>query len=447
LGWGVIPASAHPPPQPSPILFGTESALRSLAFVVNSPQFPGRRGRFRPRDGLWQRADAYDAGMAARPRATVKERDLQGFKYFQILQPFLDRLHSDATQRDRAGNRRLHFDQYGALILLYFFNPILTSLRGIQQASELGKVQKLLGCSRASFGSLSEASRVFDPPLLRDVLGELADQAVPLLHGKEAEALRGLTAVDGSILPALPRMAWALWTDDRHRAAKLHLHFDVLKGVPCDAAVTAAASSEPDQLRAALQADRLYVIDRGYAGYQLFRDILDAGSSFIGRVKDNTAFTVNEERPVTADAAAAGVVRDVVVAKLGASHHKDYLQRPVRLIVVHRTKPDGSPEELWLLTDRLDLPADLAALAYRYRWTVELFFRWFKCILGCRHLLSSSRNGVEIQVYLALIASLLITLWTGKKPTKRTWEMVQFYFVGLASEAELIAHIERLQAA
>jgi hypothetical protein len=383
--------------------------------------------------------------MAAQPRPVVTERDLQGFKYFQSLQPFLDRLHSNATQRDRAGNRQLHFDQYTCLILLYFFNPILSSLRGIQQASELGKVQKLLGCARTSFGSLSEASRVFDPQLLRDMLVELAEQAIPLVHGRDAEALRGLTAVDGSLLPALPRMAWALWMDDRHRAAKLHLHFDVLKGVPCEATVTAGVGCESEQLRATLQANRLYVVDRGYACFQLFRDIVDAGSSFIGRVKDNTVFTVHEEQPLTAEARAAGVVRDIVVDKLGTSHHKDYFRRPVRLIIVRRSKADGSPEELWLLTDRLHLPAELVALAYRFRWTVELFFRWFKCILGCRHLLSCSQNGVELQVYLALIASLLITLWTGKKPTKRTWEMLQFYFTGLATADEMIAHIERLQ--
>lgn len=79
--------------------------------------------------------------MAAQPSPPVQERDLQGFKYFRILQPFLDRLHGNGTQRDRAGNRQLHFDQYASLILLYFFNPILTSLRAIQQASTLDKVQ------------------------------------------------------------------------------------------------------------------------------------------------------------------------------------------------------------------------------------------------------------------------------------------------------------------
>ena len=73
-----------------------------------------------------------------------------------------------------------------------------------------------------------------------------------------------------------------------------------------------------------------------------------------------------------------------------------------------------------LVTHRLDLDADLVALAYRYRWAVELFFRWVKGVLGCRHLLSQTAHGVRMQVSVALIASLLISLWGGRAPTKRT---------------------------
>ena len=93
---------------------------------------------------------------------------------------------------------------------------------------------------------------------------------------------------------------------------------------------------------------------------------------------------------------------------------------------------------------RLDLDGELVALAYRFRWAVELFFRWLKCILGCRHLLANSREGVTMQVYLALIASLLISLWAGRKPSVRTLEMIQFYFQGWANEAELTAHLNQI---
>ena len=372
---------------------------------------------------------------------------MQGFKYFSLILPLLEPLRDVATQRDRAGNRQLFCDQYVGLLLIYFFNSVVTSLRGLQQVSGLEKVQELLGIRQVALGSLSEAAHVFDAAVLHKILAELALRALPLQTGREAQALRGLTAVDGSILPALPRMVWALWKDEQHRGVKLHLHFDVLAAAPADATVTPAAWSETDQLAVMLKPGRLYVVDRGYACFKLFRKILDAGSSFVARVKDNTVFTVKEERPVSEEAKKAGIVRDVVIAKLGTAHHKDYLRQPVRLVVVQRTKADGSVEELWLVTNKLDLDADLVALAYKYRWTVELFFRWFKRVLGCRHLLSTCPNGVTMQAYVALIASLLITLWTGRKPTKRTFEMLQFYLMGWATESEMERHLQRLAAA
>jgi hypothetical protein len=384
--------------------------------------------------------------MAAMTTTPILAKDLQGLKYFKLLGPLLQRLHDDASARDRAGKRVLHFDQYACLLLLFFFNPIVKSLRSIQQASALDKVQRLLGCERAALGSLSEASRVFDPELLRDIIGTLATQAVPLAHGKEAEALRGLTAVDGSLLPAVPKMAWALWLDPKHRAAKMHVHFDVLKGVPVEATVTAGNDSETQQLRATLQAQRLYVIDRGYAEYQLFQDILDAGSSFIGRLRDNAVWDVVEERPLSVAARAAGVQRDLIV-RLGCEKSGAVFRQMLRVIEVRTGKVDsqGQPEVLLLATDRLELAAELVALAYRFRWSVELFFRWIKCILGCRHLLANSPNGVTIQVYVAILASLLISLWVGRKPTIRTLAMLQFYFTGWATEAELTAHLDKLK--
>jgi hypothetical protein len=383
--------------------------------------------------------------MAAPRRTPIRDSELKGLKYFKLLRPFLDQLHDDATARDRAGNRRLFYDQYACLLLLYFFNPTVKSLRGIQQASALDKVQRLFGSARVSRGSLSEASRVFDPDLLHSIIGDLAAQALPVVHGKEAEALRGLTAVDGSLLPALPKMAWALWLDPQHHAAKMHVHFDVLKGVPVETTVTTGNGSETEQLRATLQAHRLYVIDRGYADYQLFQDIVDAQSDVIGRLRDNAVWTVAEDRPLTAAARAAGVRRDRVVW-LGGPQSGRVLRQPLRVLEVDTGKTDahGRPDILLLATSRLDLDAELVALAYRFRWAVELFFRWLKCILGCRHLLANSRQGVTIQVYLAMIASLLISLWVGRKPTVRTLEMIQFYFQGWASEAELTAHLNQL---
>ena len=383
--------------------------------------------------------------MPRNPKPQVSDKNVRGLKYFKQLQPLFARLHDVGAEGDRAGNRRLFFDQYASLILLYFFNPTFTSLRALQRASCLDKVQKKLGCSRTSLGSLSAAARVFDAEALQAIVGELAQKALPLQAGKDAELLRNLTAVDGSLLPALPKMAWALWVDEEHRAAKLHLHFDVFKGVPCHATITDGNGNEKKELRDSLQAGRLYAIDRGYAEYQLFQDIIDAQSSFIGRIRDNAVYQIVEERPLSADARQAGVVRDLVVW-LGCESSGAVFKQKLRIVAVATGKTDsqGQPEILLLASNCLDLDAAWIALGYKYRWTVELFFRWFKCILGCQHLLSTCRNGVAIQVYLALIASMLIVLWTGHKPSKATFEMLCLYFMGWATEAELIAHLRSL---
>jgi len=293
----------------------------------------------------------------------IQESDITGLKYFDQLAPLLQRLHDDGCQRDRAGNRKLHYDHYCMLLLLFLFNPIVTSLRGVQQASELKKVQKKLGCARASLGSLSEATSVFE-------------------------------------------------------------------------------------------ADRLYVTDRGYAKFTLFNQIVDANSSYVCRLRDNSVWTVVEENYRNDDADLDEIISDEIVefSKGSGLNHK------VRVICI-RVNPHTSRGKyrggssgvdsdgiLRIATNLLDVPAEVISLIFSNRWAVEIFFRFFKHILGCRHLLSHDQNGIEIQTYCAIIACMLIALWTGKKPTLRTYEMICFYFTGLADEDELMTHIEKLKS-
>src|SRR5580698_7516620 len=107
---------------------------------------------------------------------SLQSRDIVGLKYFDQLLPLLKRLHDEGCTRDKAGNRQLHFDDYVVLVLLYLFNPICSSLRAVQQASELKNVQSRLGCQRASLGSLSEAGTLFDPDRLIEIIEELGGE-------------------------------------------------------------------------------------------------------------------------------------------------------------------------------------------------------------------------------------------------------------------------------
>lgn len=108
----------------------------------------------------------------------------------------------------------------------------------------------------------------------------------------------------------------------------------------------------------------------------------------------------------------------------------------VRLVILA-----GEEEPIFLVTDQAvaELSAELAGLIYRYRWQVELFFKWLKCILGCRHWLAESPEGVALQVYSALICAQLLLLYGGQRPNKRAMEALRFYLMGWASLEELRA--------
>jgi hypothetical protein len=395
--------------------------------------------------------------MAGKKRDKIKAKDLVGFKYFKVLAGMLETLHDAACARDRAHNRILHMDQYVTLLLMYMFNPICSSLRAVQEASDLKKVQRVLNVPRSSLGSLSEAARVFDSDLLIGIIGELVHQLRPIRRdAKLTDFDQIITLIDGSWLRAVPKMTWALFRNDNtHRAIKAHVHVELLKGVPVAATITDANTSEHIVLAEHLEAGRLYVLDRGYAKYDLLRQVLDADSSFVCRLPDNAVFEVAEERQLDQDALNAGIVRDAVV-RLGCKFTRGKLNRPVRIIEIecmpHR-KPSGKtarggPEQgdtILIATDRMDLPADVVGLIYQRRWQIEIFFRFFKHVLGCRHLLSTNKNGIELETYAAIIACLLMALWTGRKPTLSTYRMLCWYFSGWADEEELLRHINKLQ--
>ena len=99
----------------------------------------------------------------------------------------------------------MHYDEFCLFLLLGLFNPVVDGLRGLQQASELEKVQQRLKVRRVSLGFLSEASRAFDAELLKPILEELGRQLYPLQRDQRlAEIRKMITLVDGTLLSALP---------------------------------------------------------------------------------------------------------------------------------------------------------------------------------------------------------------------------------------------------
>lgn len=392
----------------------------------------------------------------SRVKHDIQDIDLRGFKHFHKLSRLLKRLHKIGCANDRAGNRLLYMDHYVSLLLLYLFNPTCNSLRAIQRISQLRKVQKKLGVPRCSLGSLSEAARVFDSRPLQEIVTTLAREAQPVACSAKLPELKEiLTIVDGTLLTALPKVVEQLWATESHEGFKAHVQYEVLKGCPVAATITGAYTSEIAVLTEHLESGRFYLLDRGYAKYKLMQDIIDAHSSFLGRIKSHFHVETAEIRPLDDAARRAGVQRDEVV-HLGRHPRYRKLKQPVRRIEVVCTERSAKSVQamrkkkvkettMLLVTDRLDLSADVIASLYRFRWQIEIFFRWFKHILGCRHLISHCKNGIELQVYAAIIVCLLIARYTGLKPNKALYEMVCWYLSGWASEQELVNHIATAQ--
>jgi len=273
--------------------------------------------------------------MAALCQKPIGERDLQGLKYFRILLPLTERLHKNATQRDRAGNRRFVLRSVRpACSCCSSSTRSLKALRQLTKSSQLNKSPKAvrLLSDPPSVRSAQQAGSS-DPELLQEIIRELThDVGVrPVMSERDAEALRDLQAVDGSLLPALPKMAWALWQEQPASGCQNARPFRCAQGCSypryhhnryCLGTRRVAEQPGPSGF---------YVIDRGYRDYTFFQEIVDAGASFVGRVQDNTVIHVAEERPLTLAARAAGIVRDVEIKHTGPEKP----QKPAEAIVPH----------------------------------------------------------------------------------------------------------------
>jgi len=386
------------------------------------------------------------AGLTAtcRPAAALREEELQHWKVLPRFRAALD------AQVRRAGGlqgtwadprREVQLADYLSLFLFGLFNPVVRTLRGLCAASALPRVQAEV-CSRpVSLGSFSEAQAVVDAELLRTLFAELAAASRP-----DEKRLAGLTGrefvVDSTVWQVLPRMAWAFWRPHSgsrggpDHAVRLHVHFDLARTQVRRAELTPAKTCERAAWERMAQPGEVYIGDRYYSyDYQRLARLQQRGVDFVVRLRLDAQWAVEQEETLSAaDRAASAIWAGTV--RLG-KHGAGPRVRVVRLL---------GQEENILLASTLTAAAaapELLALLYRHRWQVETFFRWLKCILGCRHWLAESPRGVALQVYLALIAAQLLVLYSGQRPTRRQMEAIQFFLMGWCDEPELLAQLQR----
>jgi hypothetical protein len=405
--------------------------------------------------------------MAETENLPITLDQLRGMKQLRHVAGLLSRLHLAGCDRDKAQNRELHFDDYVLLILLYLFNPMIDSMRCLQKVSELPEIQERLGIKRFSLGSFSESCKVFDPSMLQAVVDQLAKGLLPVQRAALLMDLPGkLTLVDSTVIQTLCTVTEAMFLplgDGRHTHAwRLHLQLDVDHHVPAAWEITEPKNTgrgdEKSVLRRNLSSGHTYVLDRWYAQFILWNDIKSAGSNYVCRMRDNCVYDIIENRPLDKAAMDAGVISDQIVQMGLGKKPGERADHPTRLICVKctphqkRGKRRGagfgqtgptSDGVLRIVTDLVDVPAHIIAFLYSYRWMIEIFFRFFKQTLGCRHLLSTRIEGVQIQVYAAVIYCLMLNTLTGKKPTKWMVTLMSLYLQGLASDEDVLKELNK----
>jgi hypothetical protein len=375
---------------------------------------------------------------------------LVGGKYVRLLQKQLDALRSE----DEHGNRKLFLDDVFVVYLLAFFNPAVRSLRTIEDLSQTRQAQKHLSVAKVCKSTLSDFNALSDPQRLEPIVNALRQQ-LARQQAKQPRAntgdLHGLlqktVAVDGTFLPAAARVAWAVANTNntsavRHRA-RIDTHVNVATWLPEVLVVPEPNQSEADSAIEHLQAGRISVYDRGFVSLTLLKAHHDTpGANFVVRWKpegNNAApIEVTLENELTDEDHAAGVVSDRVGRFATQNAERAGIDDALFREVVVEYHDQGETKTLRLITDLLDAPASVVATLYRWRWQVELFFRWLKTLANFNHLISHTREGVQTHLYVTVIATLLMYLHTGYRPSKYLFTLLSQVAAGGATLDEVL---------
>jgi hypothetical protein len=390
------------------------------------------------------------------PDAPLSESDLRQWRVIEAFNQALCELGPlDPAQSSWSDpERKLKVSHYLSLFLFGLVNPVLKTTRALCKATQFSRVQReLTGGQSVSLGSFSEAQHLVEPAWLEKLFTELSAQGPGPAPKDPHQAWQQWFARDGSLLPALPRMHWALFGGGKakkdgaaNNAVRLHLSFNLLEDKPALAQVTNGKICERKSWKSQWEPGAAYVGDRYYAeDYECLRELDKKGCAYIVRLRDESIVTGLEELPLSPADRSAGVLRQAMVQLGGRPSNQ---VEKVRVVWVQ----SATAGVLRLVTNlaHAQAPAELISVMYRRRWQIEGFFKWLKCLLGCRHWFAESQRGATIQIYLALIAAVLLQGVTGQRPTKRQMELIQLYQLGWATLQEVMreiaAHHERAKS-
>ena len=362
-----------------------------------------------------------------------------GAKYIHSL----ERLIGQLRERDPHGNRDLFLDDVFVAYLLAFFNPALRTLRTIEDFSQSRQAQKHLSIAKLCKSTLSDFNKLADHSRLQPILDHLRREVLKPGPEKAAAPLRSLhrqiLAVDGTFLKAAAAVTWAIRRKGGKTGARLDFHVDIETWLPELIVIPENGDGEAKTALNTITSGAIHIYDRGIFSFELIAAHAPQSADFVMRIREPGPRCPKLEtiaiRELTQDARDAGVTSDRLVRLVGSTHRKapDVILREV--VIVSADDPENP---VYLLTTLLDIDASVIGLLYRYRWQIELFFRWLKSYARFDHLISHTREGVLLNFYVAVIGVTLMYLHMGHRPSKYLFIMMGMVANGSATLEEIM---------
>jgi hypothetical protein len=307
---------------------------------------------------------------------------------------------------ERAAKGFACWDQLVAMLFCQL--AAANSLREISGglATAMGKLVHLGMKSAPARSTLSYANahrpwQLFEA-VFYQVLGEAT--SVAALQKRRFRFKNPLRSLDASTIDlCLSMFDWARFRRTKG-AVKLHLLLDHQGCLPCWALIT---DGKTHDVKAARLLDfapgTIVAMDRGYVDYRLFARWTETGVWFVTRAKDNMDYRVVKRRPVPER---GPVLKDQEIILKGFYARRNCPHRLRRIVVWD----EENQREIVLLTNQMDFAASTIARIYKERWQIELFFKAIKQNLKIKTFVGTSENAVQIQIWTALIAMLLLKI-------------------------------------
>jgi hypothetical protein len=309
----------------------------------------------------------------------------------------------ELVDKHRADHRVRRLDTKSQFLALLFGQVAgAVSLREIEAGleSHSARLYHLGGCCVAR-STLADANAKRPCALYGELFAHMAATAgrSSRRHLKDAVRILDATRIELSSLSG----GW-LDTVKGHRAVKLHIAYDPAILAPLGATISDQRVNDITPAKAMpIEPGMTYVFDLAYYDFAWWDELDAKGCRFVTRLKANTRLEVSTEQAVPQTGDVLSDRTGILPRRMARSRTNPFAD-PVREITVRIT----SGKTIRLLTNDLDASATEIADLYKQRWQVELFFKWIKQNLKIRHFMGTSENAVRIQIFVALIAYLLL---------------------------------------